>query len=54
MTSSYKSESRQFSFTVEKSYNKRVIDFNFGRHKDLRVYLIEVKMCIVSPSRELT
>ena len=32
--SSYKSESRIF-LTVEKSYNKTVIDFNFGRHKDL-------------------
>ena len=25
----------QFSFLNEKSYNKTVIDFNFGRHKDL-------------------
>ena len=24
-----------FSFLNEKSYNKKVIDFNFGRHKDL-------------------
>ena len=24
-----------FSFLNEKSYNKTVIDFNFGRHKDL-------------------
>ena len=54
MTSSYKSESRQFSSTAEKSYNKRAIDFDFGIHKDLRVYLTEVKMCIISPSRELT
>ena len=30
-----KLKSRKFSFTVEKSYNKTVIDFNFGRHKDL-------------------
>ena len=30
-----KSESRKFSFLVEKSYNKTVIDFNFGRHEDL-------------------
>ena len=30
-----KSESRKFSFIVEKSYNKTVIDINFGRHKDL-------------------
>ena len=33
--SSYKSESRAFSIIAEKSYNKPVIDFNFGRHKDL-------------------
>ena len=25
----------KFSFVNEKSYNKTVIDFNFGRHKDL-------------------
>ena len=24
----------KFSFLNEKSYNKAVIDFNFGRHKD--------------------
>ena len=26
---------RKFSFIVDKSYNKTIIDFNFGRHKDL-------------------
>ena len=25
----------KFSFLNEKSYNKAVIDYNFGRHKDL-------------------
>ena len=30
-----KSESRKFSFSVEKSYNKTVIDFNFRKHEDL-------------------
>ena len=30
-----KSESRKFSFLVEKSYNKTVLGFNFGRHEDL-------------------
>ena len=35
MTSSYKSESGNFSFTVEKSHNKTVIDLNFCEHKDL-------------------
>ena len=24
-----------FSFIVKKSYNKTIIDFNFGRHEDL-------------------
>ena len=50
------------SFLNEKSYNKAVIDFNFGRHKDVYtlksdfhlslavsyIYLIEVNSCIVS------
>ena len=30
-----KSESSKISFLNEKSYNKTVIDFNFGRHKNL-------------------
>ena len=34
MTSTTK-EKVEFSFIVEKSYNKTVIDFNFGRHEDL-------------------
>ena len=34
MTSNNESESRTFSFTVEPSHNKTVIDFNFGTHKD--------------------
>ena len=45
--SRYKSESRKFSFSVENSYNKTVIDFNFGRHYtiidfnevDIKIYL---------------
>ena len=28
-------EVAKFSFLKEKSYNKTVIDFNFGTHKDL-------------------
>ena len=39
----------KFSFLNEKSYNKTVIDFNFGRHctiidfneVDIRIYLLE-------------
>ena len=30
-----KSESRKIFILNEESYNKTVIDFNFGRHKDL-------------------
>ena len=30
-----KSESSKIFHSYEKSYNKTVIDFNFGRHKDL-------------------
>ena len=33
-----KSESREGSLLVEKSYNKTVIGFNFGRNKDLFMY----------------
>ena len=35
MQTSYKGEKRTFSVTIEKSYNKTVIDFNSGEHKDL-------------------
>ena len=53
----------KFSFLNEKSYNKTVIDFNFGRHKDSStlksdihffgwinpyVYLIAVNNCILA------
>ena len=39
-----KSESRKFSFLVEKSYNKTFIDFNFGRHKDLSTLKSDVHL----------
>ena len=32
----------KFSFLNEKSYNKTVIDFNFGRHKDLSTLKIDI------------
>ena len=35
MTSTTKVKVEFFLFLVEKSYNKTVIDFNFGRHEDL-------------------
>ena len=30
------------SFLDEKSYNKTVIDFNFGRHKDLSTFKSDI------------
>ena len=35
MSLATKEKVAKFSFLNEKSYNKTVIDFNFGRHKDL-------------------
>ena len=35
MSSTTKVKEAKFSFLIEKSYNKTVIDFNNGRHKDL-------------------
>ena len=32
----------QFTFLNEKSYNKAVIDFNFGRHKDISTHESDV------------
>ena len=33
-----------FSFLNEKSYNKTVIDFNFGRHKDLSILKSDIHL----------
>ena len=35
MTLTTKVKVAKFSFLNKKPYNKKVIDFNFGRHKDL-------------------
>ena len=35
MTPTTKVKEENFSFIVKRSYNKTVIDFNFGRHEDL-------------------
>ena len=35
MTPTTKVKIENVLFTVEKSYNKTIIDFNFGRHEDL-------------------
>ena len=34
----------KFSFFNEKSYNKTVIDFNFGRHKDLSTLKCDIHL----------
>ena len=43
-----KSESRNFSFLVEKSYNKTVIDFNFGIHEDLSTLKSDIHLGLVA------
>ena len=45
---SNKIESRTFSFEVEKSYNKTVIDFNFGRHQDLSTLKSDIHLGLVA------
>ena len=39
---------RKFSFIVEKSYNKTVIDFNFGRRNDL-LYDLRESCLLIGP-----
>ena len=43
----------KFSFLNEKSYNKTVIDFNFGRHKDLSTLKTDIHLGLVA-SRIIT
>ena len=38
----------KFSFLIEKSYNKTVIDFNFGRHKDLSTLKNDIHLGLVA------
>ena len=38
----------KFSFLNEKSYNKTVIDFNFGRHKDLFTLKSDIHLCLAA------
>ena len=38
----------KFSFLNEKSYNKTVIDFNFGRHKDLSTLKSDNHLCLAA------
>ena len=42
MTSTTKLK-EEFSFLVEKSYDKTVIEFNFGRHEDLSTLKSDVR-----------
>ena len=38
----------KFPFLNEKSYNKTVIDFNFGRHKDLSTLKSDIYLGLVA------
>ena len=38
----------KFSFLNEKSYNKTVIDFNFGRHEDLSTLKSDIHLGLVA------
>ena len=38
----------KFSLLDEKSYNKTVIDFNFGRHKDLSTLKSDIHLGLVA------
>ena len=38
----------KFLFLNEKSYNKTVIDFNFGRHKDLSILKSDIHLGLVA------
>ena len=40
--------SRTFPFIVEKSYNKPVIDFNFGRHKALDALKSDIHLSLTT------
>ena len=46
--SNNKGESSKFSFLNEKSYNKTVIDFNFGTHKDLSTLKSDIHLGLVA------
>ena len=43
-----KSESSKIFILNEKSYNKTVIDFNFGRHKDLSTLKSDIHLCLAA------
>ena len=43
-----KVEVATFSFLNEKSYNKTVIDFNFGRHKDLSTHKSDIHLSLAA------
>ena len=48
MTSATKVKVEQFSFLVEKSYNKTVIDSNFGWHEDLITLKSDIHLGLVA------
>ena len=43
-----KVKATKFTFLNEKSYNKTVIDFNFGRHKDLSTLKSDIHLGIAA------
>ena len=43
-----KTESRNFSFLVEKPYKKTVIDFNFCRHEDLSTFKSDIHLALTA------
>ena len=42
----------KFSFLNEKSYNKTVIDFNFGRHKDLSTLKSDIHLGLAASVKD--
>ena len=50
MTSTTKVKVGNFhSLVVEKSYNKTIIDFNFGRHNDLSTLKSDIHLGLAAP-----
>ena len=48
MSLTTKEKVAKFSFLNEKTYNKTVIDFNFGRHKDLSTLKSDIHLGLVT------
>ena len=48
MSLTTKKKVAKFIFLNEKSYNKTVIDFNFGRHKDSSTLKSDIHLCLAA------